>query len=158
VYKTLLVNCEPKVLDLYSNHKLWFLRQGVIDVAPLITDLDGDSLTFELGSSTDTLALSKYGLVFDPVLKRIIGTPTRVGVLPLITVKATDVHGASANAYLTITILDFSVHVRKVEVKEEFPKINNKNVTEQTRFFIQIDDDIFYSIIDRSPLVLYATD
>ena len=128
-------------------------------MAGLIADLDGDSLSFALGSSTDTLMLSKHGLQFDPVLKRIIGTPAMVGVLPLITVRATDVHGASASAYLTITILAYSVHVRKVQVKEEFPeKMRNKNVTEGTRFFIQIDDDIFYSIMDRSPLVFYATD
>jgi hypothetical protein len=74
----------------------------------------------------------------------------------LITVKATDPHGAYNYAYITIKITDYSVAKWKNgAINGSYPDVT---IYEYRRFTIPLADNLFYDQAESKTLVVYATD
>lgn len=150
VYKSVLLNTVPRVKkSLYKVLNLAVMRDFSYDVGSLFTDENGDYLEVSFSKSADETEVNKYGIHL--VRQVLTGNPLYTGTIGLVTVRATDVHGAYAEAYITIKITDYRVNRRKVT----YPDVT---VYEGRRFAIALKDNLFYDTTDSSPLVFYISD
>ena len=78
------------------------------------------------------------------------------GVLPLLSVVAADVHGATAEAYITISIDDYMPSQRSPLKQRVFPSV--VNLTEMHFFTLEIPDNSFYDPQGSKPLVFFVED
>lgn len=151
IYKSVLLNSQPVVKQLYKVISLFQGRKFTYDLNQLFADMDGDSLTFAFSKSSDETKLYKNGLYLNQPQQRLTGKPEFPAVYGLITLTATDTHGFYATAYLTIKIEDYRVKYRKGRFKDQI-------FYEQQPFKFALDDSIFYDGKDSSTLVLFASD
>lgn len=80
------------------------------DVSTLIKDQDHDKLTYSLPVSGHITALANQGISL--VLNKLYGTPKDTGIIRMITVRCTDVHGNYADAYISMFIKDYKPLIR----------------------------------------------
>jgi hypothetical protein len=104
LYKQVLINSSPKATKLYTIIRTGVRNRFSFDLSVLFKDYDGDQLTLSLPNSADETELSNHGISFQDVTKTLWGKPIVAGTVSLITVEATDPHGYSAKAYITIII------------------------------------------------------
>ena len=100
LYKSLLVNCAPKPLVTMKNLIFGINRKVYFNLSHLISDEDGDRLNFTLVNPDHYEILEKYGLYFQWVNRALVGRPEFKGNLPLMKVRATDVHGFYTEVFL----------------------------------------------------------
>jgi hypothetical protein len=56
VFKQVLVNCVPQVINLFKVVTIGLLRTSVISLENMVVDYDGDALTYSLVDETTDLA------------------------------------------------------------------------------------------------------
>ena len=109
-----------------------------LDVSTLIKDPDRDKFTYSLLVSGDTTTLSNYGISL--ILNNLYGTPTKSGVIGMITVRCTDVHGNYADAYISIVIKLYEPLIRSNVFTYQ-----NVVINENQRFQFQLNDTLIPS-------------
>ena len=82
-------------------------RKVYFNLSHMISDEDGDRLNFTLVNPDHYEILEKYGLYFQWVNRALVGRPEFTGNLPLMKVRATDVHGFYTEVFLSIKIDDY---------------------------------------------------
>jgi hypothetical protein len=107
LYKSLLVNCAPKPSVTMKNLIFGIDRKVYFNLSHMISDEDGDRLNFTLVNPDHYEILEKYGLYFQWVNRALVGRPEFTGNLPLMKVRATDVHGFYTEVFLSIKIDDY---------------------------------------------------
>ncbi len=90
-------------------------------MSKLIYDEDYDSLNFTLVDSNDEAVLEKYGLSFSWIRRAIIGQPIMKGTLPMMKVRATDIHGYYTEAFFNIKIEDY-LPIRTIKTSDKIFK------------------------------------
>lgn len=120
------------------------------DVSTLIKDPDRDKVTYSLPVSGDTTSLSNYGISL--ILNNLYGTPKKTGVIGMITVRCTDVHGNYANAYISIFIKYYEPLIRSNVVT--YP---NVVINENQRFQFQLNDTLIYDSVEGRTLIFFAS-
>jgi hypothetical protein len=66
LFKSLLVNCQPRVRNMYKVFETGLDRMARFELSEMVEDLDGDSLTFSI-STSDQTKLDDYGFTFEAV-------------------------------------------------------------------------------------------
>ena len=122
----------------------------------LFTDDNGDKLTLSFVKAADETTMNKYGIYFNTAQNVFTGKPELTGTIGLVKMRATDVHGAYADAYITIKISDYRVKRRPNGGFNGF--FHDITISEGRDFVIALNDNIFYDATDSYPLVFFISD
>jgi len=156
LYKQILINSSPKAVRMFTLLKLGVRNKFKFDLAALFVDYDGDSLTLTIPNAADLVSLAKHGIEFRDATKSLWGKLILVGTVSLLTVQATDPHGYSAKAYITIVIQNYEVmRRRKGDLDGRFPDVS---IYEKRRFTFRLNDTLFYTNLGPNTLIFFASD